>query len=227
MLRAMRHVLRTVAAIRVAVSTRRDLLLDILALRLSFTGTPSASVRVDFRSGRTTRSPRAADDRIDWPRIGVGLPRTSGISFGEPGAAAASRRDETYERPSTSTGLLFHAGGDGKLRVYDAETGQVLWTTTMPAGSRGIPSMYEVNGRQFFVVNVTSKSSPVEGRALAQVRKWRRVSSARTCRMRFRNSGLIAATALVAMVSGCRRPAAGGNPTVKRSDAQTANTYVD
>jgi quinoprotein glucose dehydrogenase len=57
---------------------------------------------------------------------------------------------------TTSTGLLFHAGGDGKLRVYDAETGKVLWTTTMPAGSRGIPSMYEVNGRQFFVVNATS-----------------------------------------------------------------------
>jgi tetratricopeptide (TPR) repeat protein len=45
--------------------------------------------------------------------------------------------------------------------------------------------------------------------------------------MRFRNSGLIAATALVAIVSGCRRPAAGGNPTVERSHAQTANTYVD
>ncbi|MNC96567.1 hypothetical protein D3C83_139790 [compost metagenome] len=26
----------------------------------------------------------------------------------------------------------------------------------MPAGSRGIPAMYEVNGRQFFVVNATS-----------------------------------------------------------------------
>ncbi len=57
---------------------------------------------------------------------------------------------------TTSTGLLFHAGGDGKLRVYDAETGKVLWTAALPAGSRGIPSMYEVNGRQFFVVSATS-----------------------------------------------------------------------
>jgi quinoprotein glucose dehydrogenase len=31
----------------------------------------------------------------------------------------------------------------------------VLWTTSLPAGSRGIPAMYEVNGRQFFVVNAT------------------------------------------------------------------------
>jgi quinoprotein glucose dehydrogenase len=57
---------------------------------------------------------------------------------------------------TTSTGLLFHAGGDSKLRVYDADTGQVLWTAPLPAGSRGIPAMYEVNGRQFFVVNATS-----------------------------------------------------------------------
>ena len=57
---------------------------------------------------------------------------------------------------TTSAGLLFHAGGDGKIRVYDSENGRVLWTREMPAGSRGIPAMYEVNGRQFFVVNATS-----------------------------------------------------------------------
>jgi quinoprotein glucose dehydrogenase len=56
---------------------------------------------------------------------------------------------------TTSAGLLFHAGGDSTLRIYDSETGQVLWTTSLPAGSRGIPAMYEVNGRQFFVVNAT------------------------------------------------------------------------
>lgn len=57
---------------------------------------------------------------------------------------------------TTSTGLLFQAGGDARLRVYDAETGRVLWVTELPSGSRGIPTMYEVNGRQFFVVNATS-----------------------------------------------------------------------
>jgi quinoprotein glucose dehydrogenase len=57
---------------------------------------------------------------------------------------------------TTSAGLLFHAGGDGKLRVYDSDNGRVLWTGDMPAGSRGIPAMYELNGRQFFVVNATS-----------------------------------------------------------------------
>jgi quinoprotein glucose dehydrogenase len=57
---------------------------------------------------------------------------------------------------TTSAGLLFHAGGDGMLRIYDSETGQVLSTTPLPAGSRGIPAMYEVGGRQFFVVNATA-----------------------------------------------------------------------
>jgi quinoprotein glucose dehydrogenase len=85
-------------------------------------------------------------------------------------AVAEGARDTGYisQRTgiiTTSTGLLFHAGGDGKLRVYDAETGKVLWTTTMPAGSRGIPSMYEVNGRQFFVVNATSTIVAPRGRA--------------------------------------------------------------
>ena len=57
---------------------------------------------------------------------------------------------------TTSTGLLFHAGGDSKLRVYDSDSGRVLWTGALPAGSRGIPAMYEANGRQYFVVNATA-----------------------------------------------------------------------
>jgi quinoprotein glucose dehydrogenase len=57
---------------------------------------------------------------------------------------------------TTSAGLLFHAGGDSKLRIYDSETGRILWTASLPAGSRGIPAMYEVNGRQYLVVNATS-----------------------------------------------------------------------
>jgi quinoprotein glucose dehydrogenase len=62
---------------------------------------------------------------------------------------------------TTPTGLLFQAGGDGTLRVYDADTGTVLWTAKLPAGSRGIPAMYEANGRQFFLVNATSSSPGV------------------------------------------------------------------
>lgn len=57
---------------------------------------------------------------------------------------------------TTPTGLLFHAGGDRTLRVYDADTGTVLWSAPLPAGSRGIPAMYAVNGRQFYLVNASA-----------------------------------------------------------------------
>lgn len=55
----------------------------------------------------------------------------------------------------TSSGLLFLATGDGKVRAYDADTGKILWTADLPAGSRGIPSMYEWNGREYLVISAT------------------------------------------------------------------------
>jgi quinoprotein glucose dehydrogenase len=57
----------------------------------------------------------------------------------------------------TSTGLLFVATTDGKIRAHDEETGKVLWTGNLPAGSEGLPSMYEVGGRQFLVVPASSR----------------------------------------------------------------------
>src|SRR5207248_11383517 len=57
----------------------------------------------------------------------------------------------------TSTGLLFVATTDGKVRAHDEETGEVLWTATLPAGSEGMPAMYEVRGRQFLVVPASSR----------------------------------------------------------------------
>jgi quinoprotein glucose dehydrogenase len=56
---------------------------------------------------------------------------------------------------TTSTGLLFHAGADGKVRAFDTDSGKVLWTATLPAASRGIPAMFQVNGTQYLVVNAT------------------------------------------------------------------------
>jgi quinoprotein glucose dehydrogenase len=56
----------------------------------------------------------------------------------------------------TTTGLVFLTGGDSKMRAYDAETGKVLWTAALPGQSRGIPAMYQVNGRQYLIVNATT-----------------------------------------------------------------------
>jgi quinoprotein glucose dehydrogenase len=66
----------------------------------------------------------------------------------------------------TATGLIFAGASDGELRAYDEETGKVLWTFTLPAGSEGIPSMYEVNGRQYLVVPASSSLNPGGGHAL-------------------------------------------------------------
>ncbi len=52
----------------------------------------------------------------------------------------------------TSTGLIFIAASDGRIRALDEETGKVLWSASLPAGSEGIPAMYEANGRQYLVV---------------------------------------------------------------------------
>jgi quinoprotein glucose dehydrogenase len=82
----------------------------------------------------------------------------------EPEAIRQGGRDTGFIRIrsgiiSTSAGLVFHAGGDGKLRAYAADTGRVLWTGALPAGSQGIPAMYETGGRQFLLVNATQIGS--------------------------------------------------------------------
>jgi quinoprotein glucose dehydrogenase len=55
----------------------------------------------------------------------------------------------------TATGLVFVAGGDDKLHVYDAETGKQLWERALGAASRGIPSMYEYKGRQYLLMTAS------------------------------------------------------------------------
>jgi quinoprotein glucose dehydrogenase len=55
----------------------------------------------------------------------------------------------------TITGLVFVAGGDDKLHVYDAATGKQLWEAALGAASRGIPSMYELNGRQYLLMTAS------------------------------------------------------------------------
>lgn len=52
----------------------------------------------------------------------------------------------------TKGGLVFHAGNDSKVRAYDEDTGQVLWTGTFIGGTSGVPVSYEAKGRQYFVI---------------------------------------------------------------------------
>jgi quinoprotein glucose dehydrogenase len=52
----------------------------------------------------------------------------------------------------TKGGLVFHAGNDGRVRAYDEETGQVLWTGMLNGNTGGVPVSYEAKGRQYFVI---------------------------------------------------------------------------
>jgi quinoprotein glucose dehydrogenase len=55
----------------------------------------------------------------------------------------------------TASGLVFVAGGDDKLHVYDADSGKQLWESPLGAASRGIPAMYELNGKQYLLMTAS------------------------------------------------------------------------
>ncbi|HEY1756458.1 MAG TPA: PQQ-binding-like beta-propeller repeat protein [Bryobacteraceae bacterium] len=55
----------------------------------------------------------------------------------------------------TAGGLVFVATStDRKLRAYDEDTGKVVWETTLPAAAEGVPSSYEVGGREYIALCV-------------------------------------------------------------------------
>src|SRR5499427_5557592 len=70
-----------------------------------------------------------------------GLPggKTEPGSFAPRGGVAA-----------TGGGLLFvGTSSDRKVRAYDQDTGKVLWAFDVPAAVEGVPTVYEVGGREF------------------------------------------------------------------------------
>ena len=55
---------------------------------------------------------------------------------------------------ATAGGLVFiGAALDNKLRAFDIETGKVLWSYKLPAGVQATPMTYEMDGKQYIVVN--------------------------------------------------------------------------
>jgi len=52
----------------------------------------------------------------------------------------------------TSTGLVFATCADGKLYAYNADNGDVLWSTKLPRNTEGLPAMYEVDGRAYIAI---------------------------------------------------------------------------
>jgi quinoprotein glucose dehydrogenase len=60
---------------------------------------------------------------------------------------------------ATSTGLVFLAGSDGRIRAYDADTGRVLWAGPLSGASRGAPVLYDVRGRQYLLVSSSAATN--------------------------------------------------------------------
>lgn len=53
----------------------------------------------------------------------------------------------------TAGGLIFMAGTmEGQFRALNQDTGETVWSTTLPAPGMAVPMTYELNGRQFIVI---------------------------------------------------------------------------
>lgn len=62
---------------------------------------------------------------------------------------------ENYGGPLVTAGGLIFIGAtaDETFRVFDRETGEVLWKAKLPFGGNATPSTYTVNGRQYVVIS--------------------------------------------------------------------------
>jgi glucose dehydrogenase len=65
----------------------------------------------------------------------------------------------------TATGLVFATAADRKVHVYDSETGKEIHALQLGGLTSGSPSMYELNGRQYLLVTVstTNVNPPASG----------------------------------------------------------------
>jgi glucose dehydrogenase len=58
---------------------------------------------------------------------------------------------------ATAGGLIFVAtASDRKVRAYDQDTGKVIWEKELPAGSEGVPAVFQINGREYLVLCVAA-----------------------------------------------------------------------
>ena len=69
---------------------------------------------------------------------------------------------------TTGGGLIFSAGTtDRILRAIDETTGKELWRTNLPATSSAMPSVYEVGGREYLVIDAAGGGGGGGGNATA------------------------------------------------------------
>jgi quinoprotein glucose dehydrogenase len=62
---------------------------------------------------------------------------------------------------ATAGGLIFMGTlGDATVRAFDKDNGNVLWEKKMDSNPEGVPSVYEVNGRQFVIFCLHTHGEP-------------------------------------------------------------------
>jgi quinoprotein glucose dehydrogenase len=77
----------------------------------------------------------------------LGLPATGTENFGGPTVTAG--------------GLVFCSGTrDAKIRAFDKDTGEELWSAKLPYGGFAPPSIYEVAGREYVVIAAAGGGVP-------------------------------------------------------------------
>jgi quinoprotein glucose dehydrogenase len=59
----------------------------------------------------------------------------------------------------TATGIVFATCLDGRIYAYDEDNGNLLWSVKLPRVPDGLPTMYQVNGRQYLAI--CSVSDPI------------------------------------------------------------------
>lgn len=95
------------------------------------------------------------DPRIVW-RIGFGDdPELA--ARGITGTGTPQMRNSIIV---TASGLIFGAGkGDHKVRAYDSDTGDILWTAEYMGDLVGSPAMYTMDGKQYLLVPASGMGS--------------------------------------------------------------------
>jgi len=120
----------------------------------------NAGWRVPFTGLLCTQPPYGGIMAVDLQTREVLWDRPFGTARGDGPWGIPSRLPFTIGTPNnggavvTASGLIFIAAAtDDLLRAIDIETGEELWTTELPAGGQAGPAVYEVDGRQYLVIN--------------------------------------------------------------------------
>ncbi|WP_245944963.1 membrane-bound PQQ-dependent dehydrogenase, glucose/quinate/shikimate family [Pelagibacterium lacus] len=128
-------------------------------------GTPygvevNAGWRVPFTGLLCTQPPYGGIMAVDLETREVLWDQPFGTARGDGPWGIPSRLPLTIGTPNnagaviTAGGLIFIAAAtDDLIRAIDIETGEELWSDVLPAGGQAGPAMYEVDGRQYLVIN--------------------------------------------------------------------------